>query len=275
MSEDKERIAKVIARAGLASRREAEAMILAGRVVLNGKRLETPAVTVGGDDKILVDGAALPAPAATRLWRYHKPKGLVTTTRDEKGRKTIFDEMPSDLPRLMTVGRLDLNSEGLILLTNDGALKRRLELPATGWLRRYRVRVFGTPSEAGMERLRAGIEVDGEQFGKMEVTVDRSEGSNAWVTVGLREGKNREVRRAFGAIGHDVNRLIRTSYGPFQLGDLPKSDVVLVPGKIMRDQLGHLLEGSVAPKRTKAMPKNGHAARKPKAPRRPNKSRRE
>jgi len=257
MADDKERIAKVIARAGLASRREAEAMILAGRVVLNGTKLDTPAMTVGADDKIVVDGKPLPQAASTRLWRYHKPKGLVTTTSDEKGRKTIFDALPEDLPRLMTVGRLDLNSEGLLLLTNDGGLKRKLELPATGWLRRYRVRVFGKPSENALDKLRAGIEVDGERFRGMDVKLDKSEGSNAWLTVGLREGKNREVRRAFSAVGYDVNRLLRVSYGPFQLGDLPRGEVELVPGKIMRDQLGGLMEGAMVPTRSKAAATKG------------------
>lgn len=263
MTDDKERIAKVIARAGAASRRGAEAMIAEGRVILNGTKLGTPATLVGPNDKILIDGKPLPAPMTTRLWRYHKPKGLVTTARDEKGRKTVFDALPEDMPRVLNVGRLDLNSEGLILLTNDGGLKRKLELPATGWLRRYRVRVFGAPSEASLAKLRKGVTVDGETFGKMDVTLDRGEGSNAWVTVGLREGKNREVRRAFASVGHDVNRLIRVSYGPFQLGELKRGEVELVPGRTMREQLGGLLDGAVTPKRQKALAPKARAKKRP------------
>lgn len=236
-----ERIAKVIARAGVASRREAEKLIAAGRVTVNGRRIDSPALNVTPADRIAVDGRELSARPATRLFRYHKPAGLVTSTRDEKGRPTVFDALPEGTPRLMSIGRLDLNSEGLLLLTNDGELKRRLELPSTGWLRKYRVRVHGAPTEEMLETLRAGIEVDGERFGTMEVALDRQQGANAWLTVGLREGRNREIRRAFAALGLTVNRLIRISYGPFQLGDLKRGALAELRPRVMRDQLGSLL----------------------------------
>lgn len=233
-----DRIAKVIARAGLASRREAERMIEIGRVAVNGEVITRAALNVTEKDSITVDGKPLDAPAPTRLWLYHKPTGLVTTTKDEQGRPTIFDDLPADLPRVLSVGRLDLNSEGLLLLTNDGAIKRRLELPSTGWLRRYRVRVNGRPTEATFEPLRQGLSIDGESFQPMVVTLDRQQGANAWVTVALREGKNRELRRAMEAVGLSVNRLIRISYGPFQLGQLKPGEVQEVRGRVLRDQLG-------------------------------------
>ncbi|MFW2589164.1 pseudouridine synthase [Sagittula sp. SSi028] len=233
-----DRIAKVIARAGLASRRDAERMIADGRVAVNGKVVTSPALNVTDRDKITVDEAPLAAPEEPRMWMYHKPAGLVTTNKDEQGRKTIFDALPEDLPRVMTVGRLDLNSEGLLLLTNDGGLKRKLELPSTGWLRRYRVRVNGRPTDSDLEPLRKGITVDGETFQPMIVTLDRQQGANAWLTVGLREGKNREIRRAMGDIGLNVNRLIRISYGPFQLGQMKEGEVQEIRRKILRDQLG-------------------------------------
>jgi 23S rRNA pseudouridine2605 synthase len=232
-----ERIAKRIARAGVASRREAERLIEAGRVRLNGRVLKTPAQTVGPDDRIEVDGKPLAQPDPPRIWRYHKPVGLVTTARDEQGRPTIFDALPKRLPRVMTVGRLDLNSEGLLLLTNDGGLKRALELPATGWRRSYRVRAFGAVEEELLDDLRRGITVDGERFQPMEIDVERRSGRNAWIAVGLREGRNREVRRAFEAIGLTVNRLIRVGYGPFSLGDLPRGGVVEAPGFELRKAL--------------------------------------
>ncbi|MEM0944884.1 MAG: pseudouridine synthase, partial [Pseudomonadota bacterium] len=215
-----ERIAKRLARAGIASRREAERMILAGRVSVNGKRIESPALNVSDADRIVVDGKPVGEPERPRLWRYHKPAGLVTSARDEKGRETVFDRLPPELPRVMSIGRLDLNSEGLLLLTNDGELKRRLELPATGWSRKYRVRVHGQPTEAMLAPLTRGITVEGERFQPMQVALDRQQGANAWLTLGLREGKNREIRRAMEAVGLIVNRLIRVSFGPFQLGDL-------------------------------------------------------
>ncbi|WP_424932023.1 pseudouridine synthase [Amaricoccus macauensis] len=236
-----ERIAKRLSRAGVASRREAEAMILAGRVAVNGKAIASPALNVTASDRIAVDGKAIAEPEATRLWRYHKPVGLVTTARDEKGRTTIFDRLPEDLPRVMSIGRLDLNSEGLLLLTNDGALKRRLELPSTGWARKYRVRANGSATEESLEPIRKGVTVDGERFQPMSVTLDRQQGANVWLTIGLREGRNREVRRALATVGLTVNRLIRISYGPFQLGDLASGQVEEIRPKILRDQIGALL----------------------------------
>ena len=240
---DGERIAKVIARAGLASRRDAERMIEAGRVTVNGQRLTRAALNVTPSDKVAVDGRPLAAPEPARLWLYHKPRGRVTTSRDEQGRPTIHDDLPADMPRVVTVGRLDLNSEGLLLLTNDGELKRRLELPATGWLRRYRVRVNGTPTDDTFAPLRAGLTVDGARFQPMTVTLDRQKGANAWATVSIREGKNREVRRAMEAVGLIVNRLIRLSYGPFQLGNLKPGTVEEIRPRVLRDQLGVKDEG--------------------------------
>lgn len=233
-----DRVAKVIARAGRASRREAERLILAGRVHVNGTVIDSPALNVGPQDRIAVDGTPLDAPQAPRLWMYHKPTGLVTTTRDDQGRPTIYDNLPDDLPRVMSVGRLDLNSEGLILLTNDGGVKRKLELPATGWMRKYRVRVNGRPTDALLQPLREGIEVEGLRYQPMQVTLDRQQGANAWLTIGLREGKNREIRRALGDIGLTVNRLIRVSYGPFQLGQLKPDEVQEIRARVVRDQLG-------------------------------------
>ena len=233
-----DRIAKVIARAGLASRRGAEDIVRAGRVAVNGKVIDSPALNVTTSDKISVDGKPLQAAEPARLWRYHKPTGLVTSAKDEKGRSTIFDKLPEELPRVMSVGRLDINSEGLLLLTNDGELKRKLELPSTGWMRRYRVRIHGRPSDESFKPLRDGLTVEGERFQPMQITLDRQKGANAWATIGLREGKNREIRRAMEAVGLTVNRLIRLSYGPFQLGDLAQGTVEEVRPRIMRDQLG-------------------------------------
>lgn len=235
---DQERIAKRLARAGVASRREAERIILAGRVTVNGKRIDTPALTVSAADRITVDGREIAAAEAPRLWRYHKPAGLVTSDKDEKGRATIFDRLPPELPRVMNVGRLDLTSEGLLLLTNDGGLKRKLELPSTGWLRRYRVRVHGNPDERMLRPLTTGLVIDGEKFMPMTVTIDRQQGKNAWLTIGLREGRNREIRRAAEHVGLMVNRLIRVSYGPFQLGELPVGSVEEVPARVLADQMG-------------------------------------
>ncbi|MEQ6202479.1 pseudouridine synthase [Sulfitobacter sp. HNIBRBA2951] len=233
-----DRIAKTLSRAGIASRREAERMIEAGRVSVNGAVITSPALNVTPADRIVVDGKPVGQPEPARLWLYHKPTGLVTTDADEKGRTTIYDTLPKDLPRVMSVGRLDLNSEGLLLLTNDGGIKRLLELPSTGWLRRYRVRVNGRPTDEVLEPLRKGIIAEGEPFQPMEVVLDRQQGANAWLTVGLREGKNREIRRAMDEIGLSVNRLLRVSYGPFQLGDLKQGDVEEVRRKVLRDQLG-------------------------------------
>jgi len=233
-----DRIAKVLSRAGIASRREAERMIEAGRVRVNGAQIDSPALNVTPSDAITVDGKPVGEPEPPRVWLFHKPTGLVTTNRDEKGRGTIFDDLPEDMPRVMSIGRLDLNSEGLLLLTNDGEVKRRLELPSNGWLRRYRVRVNGRPTDDMLEPLRKGITVDGEDFQPMTVTLDRQQGANAWLTVGLREGKNREIRRAMEAVNLSVNRLIRTSYGPFQLGELKTGEVEELKRKVVRDQLG-------------------------------------
>lgn len=233
-----ERIAKRLARAGLCSRREAERWIADGRVVVDGKKLDTPAFTVTESSKIVVDGKPLPVIEPARLWRYHKPRGLVTTSRDPEGRQTVFDNLPSDLPRVISVGRLDVDSEGLLLLTNDGGLARHLELPNTGWLRRYRVRVYGRPDPAVLAKLADGITVDGIAYGSIEAGLDKQGPSNAWLTVGIREGKNREVRKVLGHLGLEVNRLIRTSYGPFQLGTLKDGEVEEVKRKVLRDQLG-------------------------------------
>ncbi|WP_099827013.1 pseudouridine synthase [Oceaniglobus indicus] len=233
-----ERIAKVLARAGVASRREAERMIEAGRVTVNGKSISSPALNVTETDRITVDNAPLAAAEAARLWLYHKPLGLVTTERDEKDRPTVFANLPEDLPRVMSVGRLDINSEGLLLLTNDGGLKRRLELPSTGWLRKYRVRIKGAPKDGDFAPLRRGALIEGEKFQPMEVVLDRQQGANAWLTVGIREGRNREVRRAMESIGLQVSRLIRISYGPFRLNDLKPGAVEEVKARVLRDQLG-------------------------------------
>ncbi|MCV3210148.1 pseudouridine synthase [Mesorhizobium sp. YC-39] len=236
-----ERIAKRLARAGLASRRDAEELIAAGRVKVNGRALTSPAFNVMPGDIIHLDGMEIPPIERTRLFLFHKPAGVVTTNRDPEGRKTVFDVLPADLPRLMTIGRLDINTEGLLLLTNDGGLSRVLELPATGWLRRYRVRVHGKVEESALASLREGIAVDGVFYGAIEASLDREQGSNAWLTIGLREGKNREVKNILGSLGLDVTRLIRISYGPFQLDELPEGHVLEIKGRVLRDQLGERL----------------------------------
>jgi 23S rRNA pseudouridine2605 synthase len=233
-----ERIAKVMARAGLCSRRDAERWIAEGRVRVDGTILTSPAVTVTPESDIKVDGKPLAKPAPSRLWRYHKPAGLVTTHRDEKERPTIFDKLPPGLPRVVSIGRLDLNSEGLLLLTNDGALARRLELPATGWLRRYKVRVHGIVEADKLKRLANGITIEGVAYGPIAAKLERQQGSNAWLEIGLREGRNREVRRVLEHLSYPVTRLIRLSYGPFQLGLLERGAVEEVPRKVLADQLG-------------------------------------
>lgn len=236
-----ERIAKIMARAGLCSRREAERWIAAGRVSFDGTVLDSPAFNVSDTTKVLVDGKPLPVAGSTRLWRYHKPPGVVTTERDPEGRPTVFDRLPSGLPRVLTIGRLDIASEGLLLLTNDGALKRHLELPSTGWTRRYRVRVYGRVEEEKLATLAGGVTVDGMRYGAIQATLERQEGANAWIAIGLREGKNREIRRVMEHLGYSVNRLIRTAYGPFQLGGLKRNAIEESPGKVVRDQLGKKL----------------------------------
>jgi 23S rRNA pseudouridine2605 synthase len=233
-----ERVAKVIARAGLASRREAEAWIAAGRVAVNGTLIHTPACNVTAQDRVTVDGAPLPARERTRLFLYHKPRGLMTTHADPQGRPTIFEHLPENLPRLISVGRLDFNTEGLLLLTNDGALARILELPATGWLRRYRVRAHGKVNQAQLDQLRSGLTLSGVHYGAIEATIERVQGANLWLTFAIREGKNREVRNVLGHLGLDVTRLIRVSFGPFQLAELATGDVEEVRTRILREQLG-------------------------------------
>lgn len=259
MTDDKgDRIAKVMARAGLCSRRDAEKWIAAGRVSLNGKVLETPAQVVRAGDDVRVDGKPLPTADRARLWRFHKPKGLVTTHKDEKGRTTVFDVLPPDLPRVVSVGRLDLTSEGLLLLTNDGALARELEHPSRGWVRRYRVRVHGRVDEKMLGRLKKGVTVEGVRYGAIDAAIDKVEGagkslkSNTWVTVALTEGKNREVRKVMEFLGLTVNRLIRVSYGPFQLGKLEPGELEEVPAQVVRQQLGAAAPAGLNLKRKRA-----------------------
>lgn len=237
-----ERIAKRLARAGVCSRRDAERWIAEGRVMLNGKLLETPAVLVTDADKIVVDGRQIGEAPATRLWRYHKPSGLVTSHRDEQGRDTIFQHLPNDMPRVISVGRLDLNSEGLLLLTNDGALSRHLELPATGWSRQYRVRAFGRVGDGMIRLLAKGVTVEGVHYGPIKVEVERQQGSNVWLNMTLHEGKNREIRRVLSHFGVEVNRLIRLSYGPFHLAKLPIGGVEEVEPKALENALGKFLK---------------------------------
>jgi 23S rRNA pseudouridine2605 synthase len=236
-----ERIAKVIARAGLASRREAEAWIVAGRVAVNGTVIASPALDVTSTDRVTIDGEPLPARERTRLFLYHKPRGLMTTHADPQGRPTIFARLPRDLPRLISVGRLDFNTEGLLLLTNDGALTRLLELPATGWLRRYRVRAHGAVTQEKLDSLRDGVTIDGIHYGPIDAALDRVQGSNLWLTLGIREGKNREVRNVLGYFGLTVTRLIRLSFGPFQLGELAEGAIEEVKTRVLREQLGDKL----------------------------------
>lgn len=255
-----ERIAKVIARAGLCSRRDAERWIAEGRVTLDGAVLDSPAITVTPDSKVTVDGKPLPRPEPARLWRYHKPKGVITTARDPQGRPTVFDQLPSHMPRVQAIGRLDINSEGLLLLTNDGGLKRQLELPATGWLRRYRVRVHGRVDPAQLKTLEKGVTVAGVNYGPVQALLERQTGANAWISFALREGKNREVRRICEHLGLTVNRLIRIAYGPFQLGQLEAGKVQVVPAKVLSEQL---------PGATKPVLTTGTAKAKPKPKRRP------
>ena len=257
-----ERIAKAIARAGLCSRREAEAWIAAGRVALNGEVIASPARNVTRADRISVDGQPLPSRERTRLFLYHKPRGLLTSHADPGGRPTIFSALPKGLPRLISVGRLDINTEGLLLLTNDGSLARVLELPATGWLRRYRVRAHGRVTPEQLARLTVGITIDGIRYGPIEATLDRAQGSNVWLAFAIREGKNREVKNVLGHLGLKVNRLIRVSFGPFQLGELPVGAIVEVKTRTLRDQLGEVIAVDVdfsGPISERALPRDGGA----------------
>ncbi|GBQ88515.1 tRNA/rRNA pseudouridine synthase [Acetobacter nitrogenifigens DSM 23921 = NBRC 105050] len=232
-----ERIAKWLARSGVASRRDVERMIEEGRVSLNGAPVTHPATFVTANDAVFVDKKLVEQPDHTRLWRYHKPDGLVTTHRDPEGRPTVFASLPEGMPRVVSVGRLDLNSEGLLLLTNDGALARRLELPSNGWLRRYRVRVFGVVDPKRLAELAGGSVFDGVKYGPIEASLDSKKGDNAWLTVALREGKNREVRRVMAGLNLHVSRLLRTSYGPFPLGELQPGELEEVPGRVLKSQL--------------------------------------
>lgn len=236
-----ERIAKFMARSGVCSRRQAEELIKQKRVTVDGKLIESPAFNVEGNEKILLDGEKLPQIEQTRLWLYHKPTGLLTTHRDTADRPTVFANLPSEMPRVISVGRLDLNSEGLLLLTNSGELSRKLELPANGWSRRYKVRVHGKVDIKKLAELEKGVVIDGVQYGKVKIELESQNGSNSWLLVTLNEGKNREVRKLMKSIGLEVARLIRLSYGPFQLGSLQKGEVKEVPQKVLKEQLGDKL----------------------------------
>ena len=261
-----QRVAKLIARAGVCSRREAERLIEQRRVAVDDQTLTTPAVTVDDPQRITIDGERLPQPEPTRIFRFHKPSGVVTTERDPEGRQTIYDVLPDGLPRLMPVGRLDLTSEGLLLLTNDGALKRRLELPDTGWIRRYRVRVFGEPDPDQLASLQQGITIDGVRYGAIDAQVDSKSGANTWVTGSLKEWRNREVRRVMEHLGYRVNRLLRVAYGPFQLGSMKRGEVKEVPPKVLAEQLGLDQPAQKVGTAKAKPPKN---ARKPDKPRKP------
>ncbi|MBV8060187.1 MAG: rRNA pseudouridine synthase [Alphaproteobacteria bacterium] len=237
-----ERIAKRMARAGICSRRDAERLITEGRVSVDGKVIKSPALNVTEANSIAVDGQEVAAPAATRLWRYHKPPGIITTARDPQGRPTVFEKLPPELPRVVTVGRLDFNTEGLLLLTNDGGLARHLELPQNAWLRHYRVRVHGDVAPAKLAKLAEGVTISGIHYEPIKAELEKEQGSNAWLNVTIREGKNREVRKIMDYLGLQVTRLIRVSFGPFQLGKLPKGAVEEVPRNVLRTQLANYLK---------------------------------
>ena len=259
-NQDGERIAKVLARAGVASRRESERLIEAGRITVNGQVLKTPAFKVTDKDTILFDGKPIAAKEPPRLWKFNKPTGQLTSHKDPEGRPTVFDNLPKSLPRVISVGRLDMNSEGLLLLTNDGELARALELPSTGWIRRYRARAYGKVTQEQLDTLKKGITIDGVPTGPIEAELERQQRDNAWIVVTIREGKNREVRRALETLDLKVNRLIRVSYGPFQLGNMKRSEIEEVRPRILRDQVGHLVD----------IPKDNpkQARKRPTAPRR-------
>jgi 23S rRNA pseudouridine2605 synthase len=244
-----DRIAKFLARAGVASRRDAERLLADGIVRLNGAVVTHPATFVTASDTVLVNGTPVAEAERTRVWRYHKPAGLVTTHRDPEGRPTVFDKLAERLPRVISVGRLDLNSEGLLLLTNDGGLSRRLELPETGWIRRYRVRVYGSVDPAALAALARGVTVEGVKYAPIEAAIDSRRGDNAWLTVALREGRNREIRHVMRYLGLNVTRLIRTAYGPFQLGTLERGGVEEIAARVLREQLPADAPRPLAPKR--------------------------
>ena len=258
-----ERIAKRIARAGICSRREAEKLILEGKVKVNQEVISSPALNVTEADKIVVDGKRLPQAEQARLWRYYKPRGLIVSAKDEKGRDTIFDALPDHMPRVISVGRLDFDSEGLLLLTNDGGLARHLELPSTGWSRRYKVRVQGRVDESRLADLKNGITVDGVRYGEIEAALETQMNSNAWLTIAIKEGKNREVRRIMEHLGHPVSRLIRLSYGPFQLGNLDKGKVEEVRPSILKEQLGGEDSKSYQAGLTSPLPRTAKKPRRP------------
>jgi len=237
-SNETERIAKKLSRAGVCSRREAERWIADGRIKVNNVILSTPATNVSEKDKILVDNIPLPKPSLTKIWRFHKPKGCLVTENDPKGRKTIFQILPKSLPRVISVGRLDYDSEGLLLLTNDGAISRKLELPSTGWLRKYKVRVHGIVDKSALLKIKDGIKLDNFKTGPIEASLEIQKGTNAWILIGIREGKNREIRRIMDHLGYPVNRLIRLSYGPFQLGNLKSGEVLEINKNVIKNQLG-------------------------------------
>ena len=246
-----ERVARALARAGVASRREAERLIEAGRVAMNGQVLTSPAVNVGPGDILTLDGTPIADREPPRLWRYHKPAGLITSHKDPKGRPTVFERLPPDLPRVISIGRLDLNSEGLLLLTNDGALARQLELPSGGVVRRYRARAYGRATQEKLDRLKVGITVEGVAYGPVDAEIERGQGSNVWIGVGLAEGKNREVRKVLEALGLKVNRLIRVAYGPLELGDLQPGEVEEVPARRLKQMLQDGFAGEPPPSTAK------------------------
>ncbi len=263
-----QRIAKWLARAGVASRRGVERLIAARKVEVDGKVLETPAFLVTGREDIRVEGKKIGPHEPPRMWRYYQPKGLITTSRDPERRVSVFDKLPKDLPRVISIGRLDINTEGLLLLTNDGELARQLELPATGWTRRYRVRAFGAVTQERLDTLQGGIRVDGIKYGAITATLEKKQGDNVWLTMILREGKNREIKNVLGTLGLEVNRLIRTSYGPFTLTGLETGAIVEVPRKILRDQLGALWSDKLkpAPRPGRRAPEKKHHAHRRRKP---------